>query len=116
MVWDRGEYEPEGGVPPEEQLARGKIDVVLHGEKLRGGFTLVRPRWRSADRGVGERWLLVKHRDQYADPLWDIERPELNYSVLTGRRLQEIETGAPAQKPGAGAGSRVIEDHALGNR
>src|SRR5919106_491906 len=77
MVWDKGTYEPEDGLPPEEQLARGKIDVVLHGEKLRGGFTLVRPRWRSADRGEGERWLLVKHRDQYADPLWDIESSEL---------------------------------------
>jgi bifunctional non-homologous end joining protein LigD len=27
--------------PPDEQLARGKIDVVLQGSKLRGGFTLI---------------------------------------------------------------------------
>jgi hypothetical protein len=41
MVWDGGHYEPQGGATA-EQLARGKIDVVLHGDKLRGGFTLVR--------------------------------------------------------------------------
>jgi bifunctional non-homologous end joining protein LigD len=97
MVWDRGEYDPEGDVPPEEQLARGKIDVVLQGEKLRGGFTLVRTGRGLADPGEGKRWLLVKHRDEYADRSWDIERPELDYSVLTGRTLKEIEAGAPAK-------------------
>src|SRR5690606_17123920 len=65
MVWDRGDYEPKDGVPPEEQLARGKIDVVLHGEKLRGGFTLIRTGRSSDDAGEGKRWLLVKHRDEY---------------------------------------------------
>jgi len=102
MVWDRGDYEPKDGVPPEEQLARGKIDVVLHGEKLRGGFTLIRTGRSPADPGEGKRWLLVKHRDEYADPSWDIERPELDYSVLTGRTLQEIEEGAPAKRSGSG--------------
>ena len=91
MVWDRGQYEPKDGVAPEEQLARGKIDVILHGKKLRGGFTLVRTRQRSADPDQGRRWLLVKHRDQYADPSWNIESPELNRSVLTGRTMKEIE-------------------------
>jgi bifunctional non-homologous end joining protein LigD len=91
MVWDRGRYEPEDGVVPVEQLARGKIDVILRGKKLRGGFTLVRTRGRSTDADEGRRWLLVKHRDQCADPSWNIERPELDHSVLTGRTMQEIE-------------------------
>jgi hypothetical protein len=29
MVWDTGTYEPQDGVPPGEQLARGKIDVAM---------------------------------------------------------------------------------------
>ena len=29
----------EGVFPPEKQLARGKIDVVLHEQELHGGFT-----------------------------------------------------------------------------
>jgi hypothetical protein len=37
-VWERREYQPEGDVPPQEQLARGKIDVGLRSERLRGGL------------------------------------------------------------------------------
>lgn len=91
MVWDRGEYEPEGGIPPEEQLARGKIDMDLKGKKLHGGFTLIRTGGASTEPREGPRWLLVKHRDQYALPFWDIESRELGRSVLTGRTLKEIE-------------------------
>jgi bifunctional non-homologous end joining protein LigD len=85
MVWGKGTYEAENGIAPDEQLARGKIDVVLHGNKLRGGFTLVRTGKPSADPGHGKNWLLIKHRDQHADPYWDIESPELDRSVHTGR-------------------------------
>src|SRR3979409_33256 len=41
MVWDLGKYEPLENRPLEEQLADGKIGIVLQGEKLRGGVTLV---------------------------------------------------------------------------
>jgi bifunctional non-homologous end joining protein LigD len=34
MVWDKGTYEPQDNIPPDVQLAQGKIDVVLHGTKL----------------------------------------------------------------------------------
>src|SRR6267142_2644660 len=34
MVWDLGKYEPQDNQAPEEQLARGKIDIVLVGEEL----------------------------------------------------------------------------------
>jgi bifunctional non-homologous end joining protein LigD len=91
MVWDTGPYEPLDGNSPSEQLARGKIDVVLHGTKLRGGFTLVRTGMASQK----ERWLLVKQRDEYADPSWDIESPRLDRSVLTGHSMKQIENGRP---------------------
>ena len=100
MVWDHGTYEPEADIPPEKQLARGKIDVVLQGEKLRGGFTLIQT---GSERN---RWLLVKHRDEYADPAWEIEGPELDRSVLTGRTLKEIEMGAAKKKEPAQMRSR----------
>jgi bifunctional non-homologous end joining protein LigD len=91
MVWDKGAYESESDIPPAEQLARGKINVVLRGQKLRGGFTLIRTEKRSANPNQKERWLLIKHRDEHADPSWDIDSPELDRSVLTGRTLKEIE-------------------------
>jgi len=87
LVWDRGAYEPQHGLPPNKQLASGKIDVVLQGKKLRGGFTLVRPGTDSIDRGKQERWLLIKQRDEHADPSWNVESPRLARSVVTGRSL-----------------------------
>src|SRR5437762_7302794 len=42
MVWDRGTFEGEGGLPVSEQLQRGELKFTLHGEKLRGSFVLVK--------------------------------------------------------------------------
>jgi len=98
MVWDKGTYKPEDDVPPNEQLARGKINVLLHGKKLRGGFTLLRAGKGLTDSSGKQRWLLIKQRDGYADDSWDIERPELDGSVLTGRTLNEIEEERPGKK------------------
>jgi bifunctional non-homologous end joining protein LigD len=100
MVWDTGSYDPQNGVPPDEQLARGKIDIELHGTKLRGGFTLIRTRKSSS--GAKESWLLIKQRDGYADPSWDIESPRFDRSVLTGRSLTEIESSCSKKIPRRG--------------
>jgi bifunctional non-homologous end joining protein LigD len=89
VVWDTGPYEPLDGKSPSEQLARGKIDVMLHGTKLRGGFTLLRTGMVSQK----ERWLLVKQRDEDAVSSWDIDSPRLDRSALTGRSMKEIENG-----------------------
>jgi bifunctional non-homologous end joining protein LigD len=97
IVWDRGTYEPIGDVPLDEQLASGKLDFVLHGEKLRGGFTLVRTAGRPARARGPEHWLLIKQRDEYADPAWDVTAPKRERSVLTDRTLAEIEP-SPAPK------------------
>jgi bifunctional non-homologous end joining protein LigD len=97
MVWDKGTYQPEDGIPPDEQLARGKITVVLHGKKLRGGFTLVQTGKCSAVPSQGKRCLLIKHRDEHVDASWDIESPEFDRSFLTGRTLQEIAEGRPGK-------------------
>jgi bifunctional non-homologous end joining protein LigD len=89
LVWDTGPYEPLDGKSPSEQLARGKIDVMLHGTKLRGGFTLLRTGMVSQK----ERWLLVKQRDEDAVSSWDIDSPRLDRSAVTGRSMKEIENG-----------------------
>ena len=106
MVWDEGIYKPEDGIPPDEQLARGEIKVVLYGKKLRGGFTLLWIGKRSAAPGQGKRWLLIKQRDEHADPSWDIENPEFDRSVLTGRTLKEIEEGSPRKERQSAATER----------
>jgi bifunctional non-homologous end joining protein LigD len=98
MVGDKGTYESKGDLSPEEQLARGEIKVVLHGKKLRGGFVLVQPGERFAERGGKKNWLLIKLRDEYADPSWRIDDPGLDRSVLTRRALKEIAENRPAKK------------------
>src|SRR3981189_741277 len=97
MLWDKGTYSPDGDLSPEQQLAKGEIKVVLQGKKLHGGFVLIRPGGRLADQGKKTRWLLIKRRDAYADPSWQIEDTAFDRSVKTGRTLQEIKRGRPAK-------------------
>lgn len=65
IVWDRGTYDLAEDVPIAQQLARGKVVVVLKGKKLRGGFALIRAKLGGAS--SRENWLLIKHRDEYAE-------------------------------------------------
>jgi bifunctional non-homologous end joining protein LigD len=99
MVWDKGTYDTKEGVAASGQLARGRLDVELHGAKLCGGFTLVRYRKRSADLVGKEQWLLIKHRDECADPAWDAEDRRFDCSVLTGRSMKEIERAGSDTAP-----------------
>jgi DNA ligase D-like protein (predicted 3'-phosphoesterase) len=84
IVWDRGPYEQGGRVAWPEAIERGHAVFVLHGEKLRGGFALQRTR-----RGDKPQWLLIKRKDDEAEPDSDIaaDRPE---SVLSGTSLQDL--------------------------
>jgi DNA ligase D-like protein (predicted 3'-phosphoesterase) len=84
IVWDRGSYEQRGRVAWPEALDRGHAVFVLHGEKLRGGFALQRTR-----RGGKPQWLLIKRRDDDAEPGSDVvaERPQ---SVISGRALEDL--------------------------
>lgn len=62
-VWDSGPYEQGGRVPWPEAIERGHAVFVLHGERLRGGFALQR-----TGKGSDPRWLLIKRRDEFAEP------------------------------------------------
>jgi bifunctional non-homologous end joining protein LigD len=88
VVWDRGTWVPEGD--PARAYAEGKLKFQLQGEKLRGGWTLVRMHGSRAG-DDGENWLLIKERDEEARPgsgdAIVVERPE---SVLSGKTIEEI--------------------------
>lgn len=70
MVWDKGTYQAEPGAPPAAQLAKGELKLTLHGEKLKGGFVLLRARLKSAS---SNNCLLIKRQDEYADRSWNID-------------------------------------------
>ena len=90
IVWDRGRWLPRED--PEAGLAAGKLLFDLEGFKLRGRFTLVRTRGRGAQGAEGREWLWIKKADAYASsgPI-----PHADRSVLSGRSLAELRSGAP---------------------
>ena len=85
MVWDMGAWEPQGNA--REMLNMGDLKFRLNGEKLKGDFALVRMKSRRPG-AKGNEWLLIKHRDAYDQPGYDID--QYDYSVLTKRTMDEI--------------------------
>lgn len=96
MLWDRGTWEPIGD--PRQALDDGKIAFNLYGERMKGRWALVRMKARH--RETRENWLLIKERDQFADPARDLVA-EFETSVESGRNLDGVARGAPKSKPRA---------------
>jgi bifunctional non-homologous end joining protein LigD len=93
MLWDRGYWRPEGGLSPEEALAKGDFKFTLEGKRLHGGFVLARMR-RDRDHGKRTNWLLIKHRDDHAvDSDGAAILDENMTSVASGRSMEEIAEG-----------------------
>ena len=92
LVWDRGSYrnlkEAEEGEEKAksvaQQLKEGHATVWLEGQKLQGGYALIRTR-----KGDDPRWLLIKMRDEETDARRNPTSTEPE-SVRTGRTLEEI--------------------------
>ena len=79
ILWDKGTYSTEGSLSAEEQLRKGDLKIVLHGQKLNGSFVLVKLKNSSKQ----NEWLLIKHRDGYVRTDWNIE--EHGNSVKSGK-------------------------------
>ena len=94
MLWDRGTYtSPSGSVDDlREGYRRGDLKIELNGKRLKGSWVLVRIR-RNESSGKPQ-WLLIKHRDEYAEALHDrdVVAEEMT-SVTTGRTMEEIAEG-----------------------
>lgn len=102
LLWDRGTWTPKGDA--RKTYEEGHLKFDLHGEKLRGGWTLVRMKGR--EEGGKENWLLIKERDEEAVPGDDegiVEREPA--SVVSGYTIEQISadpkhawTGGKARK------------------
>jgi bifunctional non-homologous end joining protein LigD len=84
MLWDKGTYEVLDDMPAEQQLARGDFKFALHGAKLNGAFAIVHMKHA----GKGNEWLLIKKKDEFVVPGYDIE--QFAWSVATKRTQEEI--------------------------
>lgn len=105
LLWDRGHWEPEGD--PQQGYQNGKLKFKLHGDKLSGGWMLIR---RASKGSQDERtWFLVKRRDTTSQSLEEGDiLEEQPLSVVSGRDLSEIAGdadrvwGADGSRKGAG--------------
>lgn len=90
IVWDKGTYEPiepiKGKKEQEKfllkQLKAGSIKIILHGEKLKGEWALVRTKQSENS------WLLIKHKDKYAAAS-DVTNK--SKSVVSGKTLLQLD-------------------------
>ena len=83
-IWDDGTFETASD--PGKQLEAGKLVFTIFGLKLRGEFVLVKVR------GQGNNWLLIKAKDDYADPKWKLK------PVLSPRKTKPINKAATVKK------------------
>ncbi|MFN3856271.1 MAG: DNA ligase D [Caulobacter sp.] len=93
MLWDRGYWAPEPGQDVAKALKKGELKLVFAGERMEGGYVLVRLR---KDRNGGKRanWLLIKHRDDHAvEDDGDALLTENETSIASGRTMDEIAAG-----------------------
>ncbi len=91
LLWDRGTWEPQGD--PHKDFAAGNLKFLLKGDKLQGGFALIKLKGRAPGgaRDQERAWLLIKEKDDHtrdeAKGAITDQRPE---SVTTGRTLEQI--------------------------
>ncbi len=99
ILWDRGVYKvidpPNGDAA--ECVRKGKLDIEMHGFKMRGAYTLVRTNLKD-ERGKQENWLLIKKRDEFANEHDDLIEAHPR-SILSGLTIEEMrDTSAIGQQ------------------
>ena len=85
LIWDRGTWIPRGD--PEKAYKNGALKSELEGERLRGGWMLV----RMGAKGKKNNWLLIKEHDPAARRgSGDAVAAENRTSVITGRDIEGV--------------------------
>jgi bifunctional non-homologous end joining protein LigD len=91
MVWDQGTWEPQPGhTDVDAGLRAGSLKFIMHGEKMKGKWALIRMGGKAANERKPN-WLLIKEHDQFergeSDPSVTEEEPN---SAVTGRTMEQI--------------------------
>lgn len=103
MLWDRGWWAPEPGFDLAKGLKKGEIKLVFAGERMKGGYVLVRIHNDKMAKGGAskrENWLLIKHRDEFAIEGDSAFLDDTAFSIASGRTMEVIAAGkGKAPKP-----------------
>lgn len=106
IIWDNGTWEfIEPGDDPVKALQQGKLTFRMNGKKMFGEWALVRIKGRSPK---GNEWLLLKHRDEFANEKIDITVVAPR-SVVSKRTLEDVDASRTWQsnRPAALSGKRA---------
>jgi len=92
QMWDTGTWEPQ---EPDlaAAFAKGQVKMVLHGERLKGKWALIRLRTDRGKPSKRNNWLLIKEIDDYTVDGEGDANMEIDASVTTGRTMAEIAEG-----------------------
>ena len=91
QMWDRGYWAPEPGFDPETALAKGELKFLMEGERLHGGWVLIRLKPRGGEKH--NNWLLIKHKDDAATSGEGGTIVQEDRSVASGRSMSDIAAG-----------------------
>ncbi|MBI1684097.1 DNA ligase D [Caulobacter hibisci] len=91
MLWDRGYWAPEKGFEKiGAALAKGELKFVMEGGRLHGSWVIVRTKRDSKGRAS---WILIKHRDDAAQPGNPAGPTDQDRSIASGRTMIDIANG-----------------------
>ena len=110
MLWDRGSWEPKGDA--HAGLKKGHLAFTLHGERLKGGWDLIRMR----NDQKKENWLLIKEKDHEALSNGAAGKflEQEAMSISTRRSMDEIAVDAPPEQETEAPGkaiSKLLSDY-----
>ena len=87
IIWDNGKWEfIEPGDDPVKALKQGKLTFRMYGKKMFGEWALVKIHGRSPK---GNEWLLLKHRDEFANGDVDVTALAPN-SIISNLGVDDI--------------------------
>lgn len=90
IIWDQGTWEfIEPGDDPVKALKSGKLTFRMYGKKMFGEWALVRISGRGRSGDKGNEWLLLKHRDEFANTEVDVTKIAPR-SVVSNRLVEEV--------------------------
>lgn len=104
IVWDHGTWEPVGD--PHAGMDAGKLEFLLHGQKLAGRWELVRIS-KSAD--ADDQWILIKKRDQWARSRTEFDVISAFPDSVIERPLGSLEVPKVVAKGAAAVGSPLVD-------
>ena len=90
IIWDNGTWEfIEPGDDPVKAVRSGKLTFRMFGKKMFGEWALVKIHGRPGSKG--NEWLLLKHRDEFANADVDVTALAPR-SVVSNKSVEEIGT------------------------